>query len=270
MIGGMVLYKTSLPAAVNMPKNIAAGDFRPLYTQVRDTLFERIKSGTLRPGAELGSEFQLAAELGVSQGTVRKALEQLRAEKLLIRRQGRGTFVAEQTPASVLFRFFNIFDDGGEQVIPDSQQVRVSHGIAGVDGEARLRISPGDEVIQIRRVRTRRVHIPGGHGGLHDRPFIDETILLPHATFPGLGKLTPMPNTLYDLFQRHYGITVTRIDEKITPTTASSRVAEQLGLDIGTPLLTIDRTTFSLGEKIVEWRLSHCHMSGCHYRMQVR
>jgi GntR family transcriptional regulator len=265
VVGGIVLYKTSHPAVVNMPKNIAASDSKPLYTQVRDTLFERIKSGTLRPGAELGSEFQLAAELGVSQGTVRKALEQLRAEKLLIRRQGRGTFVAEQTPASVLFRFFNIYDDGGRQVIPDSQHVQVSHDIAGVEGAERLRINPGDEVIQIHRVRTWR-----RHGYHHDRPFIVETILLPHAVFPGLGNSAPMPNTLYDLFQRHYGITVTHADEKITPTTASSWVAEQLGLNLGAPILAVDRTTFSLGNQIVEWRVSHCHLDGCAYRIQLR
>ena len=265
---GIVLYKTRAAAVVNMTKHIPVHDSRastlPLYTQVRDTLFERIKSGSLRPGEELGSEFQLAAELGVSQGTVRKALEVLRAENLLVRQQGRGTFVAEQTPASVLFRYFNIFDDSGKQVLPDSRQVRVATSIANVEQQRRLRIEPDTNVIRMTRIRTWQ------RRGKQQTPFITETIILPQALFPGLENLSPMPNTLYDLFQSRYRITVTHIDERITPVQAPALVADQLELDHGMPLLLIDRTTYSLGGAIVEWRLSYCHMSGCHYRLQVR
>jgi GntR family transcriptional regulator len=245
-----------------MPEQPKSG---PLYARVRDILFERIKSGELKPGEELGSEFHLAAELGVSQGTVRKALEVLRTEKLLIRQQGRGTFVAEQTPASVLFRFFNVFDERGDQVQPGSQQVQVTTGLADIDQQARLEVAAGASVIQIRRVRTRvRDSIQP------DQPFIVETITLPQALFPGLERIKPVPNTLYDLFQRHYGITVTHVDEQIRLSAASQLVADELHIKLGTPLLTIDRTTFSLGEKIVEWRVSQVHLAGCHYRFRVR
>ncbi len=247
-----------------MPKHIAANPSRPLYAQVRDSLFERIKSGSLRPGEELGSEFELAAELGVSQGTVRKALEVLRAEQLLVRQQGRGTFVAEQTPASVLFRYFNIFDDKGQQVLPDSKNVRVSAGFAPIEAQRRLRVEPGTDIIQITRIRTWKRWIN------KVTPFISETITLPRALFPGLEHLSPMPNTLYDLFQSRYSITVTHIDEQITPVTAPPRVADKLALNTGTPLLLIDRTTYSLGGTVVEWRVSYCHMDGCHYRLQSR
>jgi GntR family transcriptional regulator len=251
-----------------MPKHIPVHDSHastlPLYRQVRDTLFERIKTGTLRPGEELGSEFQLAAELGVSQGTVRKALEVLRGENLLVRQQGRGTFVAEQTAASVLFRYFNIFDDSGKQVLPDSRQVRVGTGIATFEQQQRLQIESGTEVIQVTRIRTWQKW-PN-----KQTSFIVETIILPKVLFPGLESLSPMPNTLYDLFQSRYSITVTHIEERITPVPAPVRVADKLELNHGVPLLLIDRTTYSLGGAIVEWRVSHCHMSGCHYRLQVR
>jgi GntR family transcriptional regulator len=253
-----------------MPKHIAASETgaanpsRPLYAQVRDTLFERIKSGSLRPGEELGSEFELAAELGVSQGTVRKALEVLRAEQLLVRQQGRGTFVAEQTPASVLFRYFNIFDNTDQQVLPDSRDVRVSAGLAGVDVQTRLHVAPGTDIIRITRVRTWRRWIN------EVTPFISETIILPRAVFPGLEYLSPMPNTLYDLFQSRYSITVTHIDERITPVAAPPWVADQLRVEVGTLLLLIDRTTYSLGGTIVEWRVSYCHTDGCYYRLQGR
>jgi GntR family transcriptional regulator len=246
-----------------MPKHMPARDPRPLYTQVRDALFERIKSGRLRPGEELGSEFELAAELGVSQGTVRKALEVLRAEKLLIRQQGRGTFVAEQTPASVLFRFFNIVDSNGLQVLPDSRLVQVRTGVAGVAARQRLLIEPSAGIICITRIRTwqRWINKPSR--------FITETITLPQALFAGLELLDPLPNTLYDLFQHRFGITVTRIDERVTPVPAPQQVAKHLEIDSGTPVLLIDRTTYSLGDRIVEWRVSYCHMDGCHYRLRI-
>jgi GntR family transcriptional regulator len=236
-----------------------AQESRPLYTQVRDTLFERIRSGALKPGEELGSEFALAAELGVSQGTVRKALEVLRGEKLLVRMQGRGTFVSEQTPAGVLFRFFNIYTEAGIQVLPDSRDVTVRTGAATKLEQSRLGLASDARVLRIARVRT--------HEG---RPFIAETIVLPAGLFPGLENLRPMPNTLYDLFQRSFGITVSHTQEQVTVVPAAVRAAAALTLDLGQPLLAIDRTTYSLGNRIVEWRLSHCHLVGCHYRVQLR
>ena len=74
-------------------------DARPLYAQVREHLVERIRSGEWKPGQLIPNEFEIAAEFGVSQGTARKAISELAAEGLVLRRQGRGTFVVEHTPA---------------------------------------------------------------------------------------------------------------------------------------------------------------------------
>ncbi|MGI9406656.1 MAG: GntR family transcriptional regulator, partial [Hyphomicrobiaceae bacterium] len=100
-------------------------DARPLYLQVQELLTRRISSGTLGPGAALPNEFQIAGELGVSQGTVRKALDALAAARLVVRVQGKGTFVVEQTPEEVHFRFFNIFDATGQRVLPESRETKV-------------------------------------------------------------------------------------------------------------------------------------------------
>src|SRR5258708_39970728 len=91
---------------------------RPLYARVRERLIERIRSGEWKPGQLIANEFEIAAEFGVSQGTARKAIGDLAAEGLVVRRQGRGTFVVEHTPAHVLFRFFNLFDAAGSCVVP--------------------------------------------------------------------------------------------------------------------------------------------------------
>jgi GntR family transcriptional regulator len=80
----------------------------PLYAQVRQLLRERIRSGTWRPGQLLPNEFEIADEFGVSQGTARKALDALAQDGLVVRRQGRGTFVVEHTPAHVMFRLFHL------------------------------------------------------------------------------------------------------------------------------------------------------------------
>jgi GntR family transcriptional regulator len=146
-------------------------------------------------------------------------------------------------------------------VSKDSTNARAKVGIGTVEQRQHLNVDAAD-IIQITRIRTWR------RGVNKIKPFISETIILPRRLFPGLEKLDPMPNTLYDLFQSRYSITVTHIDERITPIAAPSRVADKLGLKIGTPLLLIDRTTYSLGGMIVEWRVSYCHMDGCHYRLQ--
>src|SRR5262245_32399559 len=101
-------------------------DGRPLYARLRDVLIERIRSGEWKPGQLIPNEFEIAAEFGVSQGTARKAIGELASERLVLRRQGRGTFVVEHTPAHVLFRFFNVFDAAGAAVIPDSRDVTAS------------------------------------------------------------------------------------------------------------------------------------------------
>ena len=107
---------------------------RPLYAQVRERLVERIRSGEWKPGQLIANEFEIAAEFGVSQGTARKAIGDLASEGLVVRRQGRGTFVVEHTPAHVLFRFFNLFDEAGAAVIPDSRDTRSSLALASERG----------------------------------------------------------------------------------------------------------------------------------------
>jgi GntR family transcriptional regulator len=229
-------------------------DGRPLYAQIRERLVDRIRSGQWKPGQLIPNEFEIAAEFGVSQGTARKAISELAAEGLVLRRQGRGTFVVEHTPAHVLFRFFNIVDGTGTAVIPDSREVNAS--LAEADAEERrvLGLEPSARVIRIKRTRTR-----------DGAPFIVETITLPEALFPGLADRPEVDNTLYDLFQKEYGVLVMRTDDRLSAAAADADVAAQLGIAPGTPLLRIDRIAFGLDDVAVEWRVSLCHLDGAHY-----
>jgi GntR family transcriptional regulator len=229
-------------------------DSRPLYAKVRERLVERIGSGAWKPGQLIPNEFEIAAEYGVSQGTARKAISELATEGLVVRRQGRGTFVVEHTPAHVLFRFFNMFDASGAAVVPDSRNAKASTGRASSEECEALALDRSAPVIRIRRVRTR--------GG---RPFITETITLPEALFPGLGDLPEVPNTLYDLFQKSYGVLMTRTDDRISAVAADTEAAAALGIAPGAPLLCIHRIAYALDDTPVEWRVSLCHLDGAHY-----
>lgn len=231
----------------------------PLYVQVRAVILERIENNAWKPGAALPSEMALAAELGVSQGTVRKGLDSLVADKLLVRRQGRGTFVADHTPADVLFRFFKVVTRSGDRVLPTSRDVRVRRVGASKREAGTLGIEAGDGVIRISRTRL-----------TGDRPIIREMIALPATRFPGLGDSGTVPNTLYDLFQHRYGITVSHADERLEATAASGRDARHLDLAPGTPLLKIDRLTYGLGKRPIEWRVSLCHLKGLNYLVELR
>jgi GntR family transcriptional regulator len=228
---------------------------RPLYAQLRDRLVERIRSGEWKPGQLIPNEFEIAAEFGVSQGTARKAISELAAEQLVMRRQGRGTFVVEHTPANVLFRFFNMFDDSGVALTPDSREVRCVRVPKPEEEERRaLGLDRDAGVVRITRIRVR-----------DKQPFISETITLPEAIFPGLAERSPVPNTLYDLFQKAYGILVVRTADRISAVAADAGGAAALGLPVGAPLLKINRTAFTLDDVPVEWRVSLCHLDGAHY-----
>jgi GntR family transcriptional regulator len=229
-------------------------DSRPLYAQVREQLVERIRSGVWKPGQLIPSEFDIAAEFGVSQGTARKAIGALAAEGLVMRQQGRGTFVVEHTPTHVLFRFFNMFDAAGQLIVPDSRNAVARVAPANRAEQAALNLAAGAQVVRIDRIRTR--------DGI---PFISETIALPQELFPDLAQIEELPNTLYDLFQKTYGILVVRTEDRLSAIAADAPTGNALRLPVGAPLLRIDRTAFGLDDRPIEWRVSLCHLAGAHY-----
>ena len=232
---------------------------RPLYAQVREQLIDRIRSGQWKPGQLIPNEFEIAAEFGVSQGTARKAISELAAEGLVVRRQGRGTFVVEHTPAHVQFRFFNIFDATGVAVSPDSLDVRTSLAEASADERRALGLEHAARVVRITRTRTR-----------DGRPFIKETIVVPEVLFPGLADRPEVANTLYDMFQKDYGILVMRTDDRLSAVAADAPTAAALAIPPGAPLLRIDRVAFGLDNTPLEWRVSLCHLDRAYYLARTR
>jgi GntR family transcriptional regulator len=236
----------------------AALGFRPLYRQVKDVLVRRIADGVWAAGGALPSEPDLAADLGVSHGTVRKALDELAAENLVVRRQGKGTYVARHDEERILFQFFKLIPDSGERRFPDSRIVGVEAREADADAARILSLRKGARVVAIERVRL-----------LGQTVCISERIVLPRALFPGIEK-RDLPNNLYELYRAEFGVSIARATERLKAVAATRREAKHLDVPVGTPLLAIDRTALAIDGAPVEWRVSLCRTDTVHYLSDLR
>jgi GntR family transcriptional regulator len=221
--------------------------YRPLYRQVYDFLVRQIADGAWRPAEALPSEQALAERLRVSQGTVRKALDALAVEKLIERRQGKGTYVAEHTQERALFRFFRLAEPGGERAVPTSADETVKRRPARVPELQKLHLERGAQVIEIGRTR-----LVGG------QPVVLERIVLPLKYFPDLDRRRPLPNTLYATFQQEFGVNIVSAEEELRADVARREDARRLPLAVGAPLLHIERVAIALDGSRVEWRSSRC------------
>ena len=231
--------------------------FRPLYRQVRDVLVKRIADGVWQAGQALPSEPEIAADLGVSQGTVRKALDEMTAQNLVVRRQGRGTYVARHDDARILFQFFKLVPDSGERTFPDSRCLEVKKHADARAADV-LGLKPRDPVVQIERVRS-----------LRGEACVAERIRLPAALFRGI-ESRDLPNNLYELYASEFGVTIGRASEKLKAVAAEDWAATALGVPVGTPLLQVDRLAYDLDGRRVEWRVSLCRTETIHYWSDLR
>jgi GntR family transcriptional regulator len=216
----------------------------PLYKTVIGTVIDRIVSGELVPGAMLPSEYDLGAELGVSQGTARKALEELERRGIIKRRQGVGSFVAVRTPENALFQFFRLRNPDGTQAVPDLAEGTVISRKATASEAGQLSGAP-DRVHEIARVRT----IDGAR-------LIYETSVVPAVLFPGLAERAPLPNALYALYQQAFRIAIVRADESIKAVAADEETASALGIAASSPVMSIERKAFDIADRCVELRSS--------------
>ena len=227
---------------------------KPLYQQVDNIIRQRLIDGVWEPGDALPSEMQLASELNVSQGTVRKALNDMVAENLLFRRQGLGTFVSEHTERRSLFFYFNIVGLDGSRILPESHIISCEERNATLKEAEKLILDQGSKIIQLRRIRF-----------FNNIPTIVELITVPLEHFPGLGTEIKPPNNLFRFYQKEYGITVGKAEEHLQAIAAEEEEAQLLKIDIGQPLLEIDRIAKMLDGRPIEWRISHCDNTNYRY-----
>lgn len=224
-----------------------APGFQPLYREVKRLLTQSLIEGEWPAGAALPSETRLAERYRVSIGTLRKAIDELVAERIVTRHQGRGTFVATHNANRLMFHFFHIVGRDGGKEYPTTKTLSFRRGKASAEESRRLGIGTGAPVLRIRNLLS-----------LAGRPVILDDIVLPQALFPDLTEkiFTARDNTIYHLYQTRYGINVLRSSERLSAVLADAASARLLRVNKGAPLLAINRTAMSFRDRPVELRRS--------------
>ncbi len=219
----------------------------PLYKDVKRRLTRALTCGEWKPGAVIPPERELAQRFGTSIGTVRKAVDELAAENILIRQQGRGTFVARHTRERELFYFLHVVPQRGAKRYPDVELLSFARGKADRAAAQALGIAQGEPVFRIRNVLR-----------LDGAPVIVDDIALPASRFPGLthAALRDRPSTIYNLYQDAFGVSVVRTRERVRAALADDATARLLRVGVGAPLLAIRRVALTYDEAPVEYRVS--------------
>ena len=219
----------------------------PLYKEVKRLLTQSLAAGEWQAGVALPSETRLAERFRVSIGTVRKAIDELVAERILVRHQGRGTYVASHNARRMLFHFFHIVPAGGGKEQPETELLSFERARADADSAARLDIAPGAPVFRIRNLLR-----------LTGKPVVLDEITLPAERFPRLSEkvFRERDSTIYQLYQERYGINVVRSAERLGAALADRSSAKLLGVPAGSPLLRIKRTALTYHNAPVELRTS--------------
>ncbi len=228
---------------------LAAGTLasHPLYKEVKIRLTRGLAAGEWKAGQAIPSESRLAHRFNVSVGTIRKAIDELVAERILLRQQGRGTFVATHTEDRTLFYFFHIVGKNGSREVPVTELLSFRRMRAGAVGPDRLGLPAGAPVYRIHNLLR-----------LGGNPVILDEITVPAILFPDLDEhgFRNREGTIYGFYQARYGISVLRISERLSARRAPARAASLLGLDSDAPGLVIRRVAYTYDDSPVEYRVS--------------
>lgn len=232
--------------------------FSPLYQQIKGLILNGLRAGEWKPGEGIPSEMDLATRFRVSQGTVRKAIDELAAENLLLRRQGKGTFVATHAEQQVQFRFLKLVPESGTRGSEGPAQrniIECRRARAGADVAKALALRAGDNVLQVRRVLS--------FGGT---PIILEDIWLPATPFKGLTaeRLASDHRPMYALFETEFNVRMVRAEEKIRAVPALELHATLLKVKQGTPLLSVERIAYTYRDEPMELRRGN-YRTDTHY-----
>jgi GntR family transcriptional regulator len=237
-----------------------APSFAPLYAQIKALITQGLQGGQWRPGEPIPSEIELAARYNVSQGTVRKAIDELAAENLLVRRQGKGTFVATHAEEQVQYRFLRLKPDDGP-VVPMKRRLLEFKRMRAPAAIARLlQLKTGDAVLFLRRTLS-----------AGERAVVLDDIWLPGAPFKALSaqRIESHAGPLYGLFESEFGVRMVRAEEKIRAVAADAGAASLMNAAVGAPLLSVERLSFTYRDQPVEVRQGLYETSSHHYRNEL-
>ncbi|MFM6985426.1 MAG: GntR family transcriptional regulator [Hydrogenophaga sp.] len=261
-----------VPAPETAPTDMTGGPdvqahgapaFSPLYQQIKTLILRSLQAGEWKPGDMIPSELELAARFRVSQGTVRKAIDELATENLLVRRQGKGTFVATHAEQHIQYRFLRVLPDTGA---PEAQAPAERHIVecrrqrATAEVARQLALRTGDPVLSVRRVLS-----------FNGAPAILEDIWLPGSPFKGLTQdtLAADRRPMYALFETEFGVRMVRAVERLKAVTADADAARLLGIEPGHPLLSVERLAYTYNDVPMELRRGLYRTDTRHYHNEL-
>jgi GntR family transcriptional regulator len=243
--------------AMNTPTPPGTPAFSPLYQQIKALILRSLEEGEWKPGDVIPSEQELATRFKVSQGTVRKAIDELAAENLVVRRQGKGTFVATHAERHIQYRFLRLQSDSGEEFPTQRTIIECKRQRATAEVARLLGIRSADPVVSIRRVLK-----------FQGQPVILEDIWLPGTPFKGLSieGLAAEQGPMYAFFEREFGVRMVRAEEKIKAVAATPEYADLLALPQGYPLLSVERVAYTYNDVPMELRRGLYRTDDHHYQ----
>jgi len=233
---------------------------QPLYEKVKKKITASLVQGEWRPGEAIPSETELANVYEVSQGTVRKAIDELSADSILIRRQGKGTYVATHNEENIQLRFLRLTSNFGLKEKLDNQLVSFSKEKATNKLSKILNINPASTIISLKRVLT-----------FNEKPLILDVIKIPAQSFRGLTAemIVKKKGSMYRMYETDFGVRMLRADEKIRAINANFESASLLNVKENTPLLSVERISYTYENKPIEWRLGLCITDNHYYRSEL-
>ena len=215
----------------------------PLYVQIAESLLDRIESGELRPGDRLPAERELSQTLEVNRMTVRRALQVLELQGLLMRRQGDGTYVTApkiERQAGNLVPFTKGMQRRG--YTPGAQVITFERRPAEPSVAKELQLPVSAPVYYIRRLRL-----------INQEPVMLERFTLPVRRVPGLERYDLASRSVYEVMETEYGISVTRARQSLEPVVAAEYEAELLRVNPGAPLMLEQRLSFDQDDQPIEY-----------------
>jgi len=191
---------------------------------------------------------------------VRKAVDSLADENILIRRQGKGTYVATHEAEVIKRRFLRLTAVDGKKELLQSELISCVRSKADASIATLLNIKTNAATIEIKRLLT-----------FSGRPLIYDYIIVPAASFKGLygTKVIERNGSMYSMYESQFGVRMIRAEERLKAVAADKQVASALGLKVGFPLLGIERISFTYGDKPMEWRLGLCITDDHHYLSEL-
>ena len=234
--------------------------YQPLYRQIKYLITESLVSGEWRPGESIPSEIELAHRYSVSQGTVRKAISELAEQKLLVRHQGKGTFVASHSEERTKFPFLRIRPDHGDVESLSASLLDVWRIKLDKKSAVALGTAEGASGWLIRRLLS-----PAGKAAVY------EEIRLPVSAFEGISEsvIDEYDCMLYSMYEAAFDVRIVYVEERLKALQAEGEIASKLNVSAGFPLLVIDRVSYTYGDRPVELRRSYCNTAEHHYRNRI-